>query len=208
MCRGEPGVEATWKDLRLSVHVANHVASLFESPIYHRPRKCKYSYYNKCMYVSWFHVINPYGPFTNGIRVTIVYYTHHFLDENTGYGTTAATLNVRERQKYERLFGSAMIQYRSLCIDKGIGEGEQYVCGPGIYEVYRSLAYMVTGPSNMKKGFWQKLVSHALIHFDVHTLFCLLCCYCMVICLHQFTCMQVHLARSIQAVWSWKALGE
>ena len=129
-----------------------------------------------------------YRSFTNVIRVTIIY-TVHFLDENTGYGTTAATLNVRERQKYERLFGSAMIQYRSLCIDKGIGEGEQYVCGPGIYEVYRSLAYMVTGPSNMKKGFWQKLVSHALIHFDVHTLFCLLCCYCMVICLHQFTCM-------------------
>ena len=37
------------------------------------------------------------------------------------------TLNATERQNYERLFGDAVIQFKSLLIDKVIGEGEQYV---------------------------------------------------------------------------------
>ena len=45
--------------------------------------------------------------------------------EDTGNEMTAVTLNAKERQKYERLFGDAVIQFSSLCIDKSIGEGEQ-----------------------------------------------------------------------------------
>ena len=39
---------------------------------------------------------------------------------------TAVSLNAKERQKYERLFGDAVIQFSSLRIDGLIGEGEQY----------------------------------------------------------------------------------
>ena len=40
---------------------------------------------------------------------------------------TAATLNAKDQQKYVKLFGDAVIQFKSLTIDKIIGEGEQYV---------------------------------------------------------------------------------
>ena len=37
---------------------------------------------------------------------------------------TAVTLNAIEQQKYARLFGDAVIQYKGLCMDRVIGEGE------------------------------------------------------------------------------------
>ena len=46
---------------------------------------------------------------------------------------TAVTLNAMERQNYERLFGDAVIQFSSLCIDKSIGEGRQCVYALMLY---------------------------------------------------------------------------
>ena len=46
--------------------------------------------------------------------------------KNSGIKMTAVTLNAKDRRKYEKLFGDAVIKFSSLCIDKCIGEGEQY----------------------------------------------------------------------------------
>ena len=47
-------------------------------------------------------------------------------NENGGIGLSVVTLNAIERQKYEKLFGTAVIQFSSLSIGKSIGEGELY----------------------------------------------------------------------------------
>ena len=46
--------------------------------------------------------------------------------ENGGMGLAVVTLNGLERQKYEKLFDTAVIQFSSLSIYKSIGEGELY----------------------------------------------------------------------------------
>ena len=48
-----------------------------------------------------------------------------FVNTNEN-GLAVVTLNGMERQKYEKLFDTAVIKFSSLSIDKSIGEGELY----------------------------------------------------------------------------------
>ena len=53
--------------------------------------------------------------------------------EDTGNEMTTVSLTAMERQNYERLFGDAVIQFSSLCVDNSIGEGRQYICFVAVY---------------------------------------------------------------------------